>query len=70
MNDTEINMKFKTHKISKNVQVVSMTRVKISQPLVELQRKKEQINRQPIRNYNSSKSCYDREELNFLVGCT
>jgi hypothetical protein len=39
MTDSQINMKFKTHKILKNVQAVSVTRVTLSQPLLGLQRK-------------------------------
>jgi hypothetical protein len=70
MTDSQINMKFKAHKTLKNLQAVSVTRVTISQPLVGLQRKQEQFNKQPIRNYNSNKSCYNKEELNFLVGST
>jgi hypothetical protein len=70
MTDSQINMKFKTHKIFKNVQAVSVTRVTISQPLVGQQRKQEQFKKQPIQNYNSNQSCYNKEELHFLVGCT
>jgi len=70
MSDSQINMKFKAHKILKNVQAVSVTRMTISQSPVGLQRKQEQFNKQPIQNYNSNKSCYNKEELNFLVGRT
>jgi formate-dependent nitrite reductase cytochrome c552 subunit len=55
MTNSQINMKFKTHKILKNVQAVSVTRVTTSQPPVGVQRKQEQFNKQPIQNYNSNK---------------
>jgi len=70
MTDSQINIKFKTHKILKNAQAVSVTRVTIFQPLVGLQRKQEQFNKQPIHNHNSNKSCYNKEESHFLVGRT
>lgn len=70
MTDSQINMIFKTNKILKNVQAVSVTRVTISEPLVGLQRKQKQFNKQPIKNYNSNKSCYNKEESHFLVGRT